>query len=115
MRVISNLRIAGAGALEIYENGTWYAICDNGWNAADAKVACTQLGYPLLGNLYHELDVVGEALYTNVDCVDFERRLDECAYEKVSGGSICTGAGVLCLNGKKTFVAIFEAARLATC
>ena len=100
MREVSDLRIAGAGALEIYQNDTWYAICDKGWDAEDAKVACTQLGYPLLGNLYHELDIVGEALYTNVDCVDFESRLDECASEKVSGSN-CTGAGVLCLNGKE--------------
>ncbi|XP_072021383.1 uncharacterized protein [Amphiura filiformis] len=95
-----SLRLKGAGAVETYANGTWYSVCAQGWDAADAKVACTQLGYPLLANVFIGLDIPGETLLSNVDCMDFESRLDECGYEKDSSGNCSgvAGAGVLCLN-----------------
>ena len=45
-----NLRLVGSsysnhGCLEIYYNGVWGTVCDDGFNSTDARVACRQLGY----------------------------------------------------------------------
>jgi len=36
---------ASSGRLEIYYNGEWGTICDDGFGTTEANVACQQLGY----------------------------------------------------------------------
>ena len=36
---------SSAGRLEIYLNGKWGTICDDGFGIEDATLACNQLGY----------------------------------------------------------------------
>ena len=94
-----SLEYPGAGALEIQHNGSWYAVCDASWDPEDGKVACTQLGFDLLGDIYTGLTVNRTSYISNVECPElYAGRLDECAYEVTS--SNCSGAGVFCLNGK---------------
>jgi len=33
------------GRIEVCVNGTWAAVCSDGWNDNEAMVACSQLGY----------------------------------------------------------------------
>ena len=33
------------GRVELFVDGQWTAICDNGWGLPEAAVACTHLGY----------------------------------------------------------------------
>ena len=35
------------GRVEICINGTWFAVCGDNWNEAEASVVCKHLGYSI--------------------------------------------------------------------
>ncbi|XP_076106548.1 galectin-3-binding protein A-like [Mytilus galloprovincialis] len=69
------------GRLEIYHNGKWGTVCDDGFNCADAMVACRQLGYSIgvsLGNsVSHGLSTIW---LDGVQCSGSESTIAECRH-----------------------------------
>ena len=53
--VNSTYIFSSAGRLEIYLNGHWGTICNNGFGSDDATLACNQLGY----RTYQQYGAVG--------------------------------------------------------
>ncbi|XP_071819842.1 scavenger receptor cysteine-rich domain-containing group B protein-like isoform X2 [Apostichopus japonicus] len=94
------------GRVEIYYYGTWYTVCDDNWDSADATVVCRQLGYldtaqavdhAYFGSGY--LDI----LLDDVECYGWESTLlycsnaglfqHDCGYSEVAG-VICGNEGI---------------------
>ena len=98
----SSMSVLTEGRVEMFYNGIWRGICDDGWDLNDAKVVCRQLGFPdaveatngtLVGN--------GSSLtqLTNVQCNGSEEHLrEECPFSEMKADQNCSHgeAGVVC-------------------
>ena len=81
------VRLAGGGSdnegrVEVYHNGTWGTVCDDGWDITDANVVCQQLNYSgaisALGEAYFGAGS-GPIHYDDVTCNGTEARLADCS------------------------------------
>ncbi len=43
MRLVGDL--ASTGHVDIYHNGHWGSVCDDGWDLDEAQVVCRQMGF----------------------------------------------------------------------
>ncbi|NXS68913.1 DMBT1 protein, partial [Pandion haliaetus] len=92
-----------SGRLEVFHNGSWATVCDDGWNMKDATVACRQLGCGNAVSAKIEAffgEGTGDILLDNVECRGDESSLEQCShrglgthdcYHKEDAGVICEG------------------------
>ena len=83
LRLQGPLSVNGTGRIEIFYNGTWGTICDDGWNMNAAKVACRQLGYNYSLRVLKRRDVPdgsGQIWLDDVKCEGSETRLENCTH-----------------------------------
>ena len=92
------------GRVEVYHNGEWGTVCDDGWDLNDAQVVCHELG---LGNavaarhnaFYGEGN--GTIWLDNVNCIGSELLIENCSHGEWEdqGCSHSQDAGVKCISG----------------
>ena len=71
------------GRVEVYHNGEWGTVCDDGWDLNDAQVVCRQLGFvsaitARIGAYYGEGS--GQIWLDNVNCVGTELTIENCPH-----------------------------------
>ena len=70
------------GRLEVYHNGTWGTVCDNGFTHVAARVICSMLGYGhvgwFIGNRYG--DGRGPTSLDEVQCNGTEMNITDCRH-----------------------------------
>ena len=89
------------GRVEVFHNGVWGTVCDDGWDIEDARVVCRQLGFPDAEAAYKGSNVSdgnGQVWLDDVDCTGDESSLFSCRHDGW-GGHRCAhseDAGVRC-------------------
>ena len=87
--------------MEVYYNGTWGAVCGNGWDIMDAEVVCRELGFPGAAASHccsHFGEGTGPVWLDNVGCAQTHKRLAACDHRGWGVHSCSEGqnAGVVC-------------------
>ncbi|NXX59509.1 DMBT1 protein, partial [Scopus umbretta] len=91
----------GEGRLEVFHNGSWPTVCDDGWEMKDAMVVCRQLG--CRDAVSAKIDAffgegTGDIPLDNVACSRDESSLEQCShrglgthncYHKEDTGVVC--------------------------
>ncbi|XP_046570927.1 scavenger receptor cysteine-rich type 1 protein M130-like isoform X2 [Haliotis rubra] len=76
----------GVGRLEVYYNGTWGTVCDDGFDTDEAKVACRQLGLYKSGvtpRAIQEFGFGGGRIWLDdLSCSGTESSLASCSHGK---------------------------------
>ncbi|XP_038069984.1 deleted in malignant brain tumors 1 protein-like isoform X2 [Patiria miniata] len=87
------------GRVEVYLNGIWGTICDDGWGLDDARVVCRQLGY---SNAIRAVSSArfgqgsGDIFFNDVACTGSETSLLDCVKSTVNNCGHGEDAGVIC-------------------
>ena len=93
--------------MEIYYNGSWEAICYDGWDVHDAYVACRQLGFSGADSITRETGMGIASSLKRVQCKGNENTLGDCVHDDWSVGNCSYGyAGVIC-TGMLGFISSF--------
>ncbi|XP_058888386.1 macrophage receptor MARCO-like isoform X4 [Acipenser ruthenus] len=77
----SNARIVGTskqGRAELFHNGDWGTICNDGWDIKAATVFCRMLGYQQATEFYTDGHGTGPILLDDLICAGTESSLSAC-------------------------------------
>ena len=105
-----NVRLVGGksyneGRVEVYYNGEWGTVCDDGWDNTDAGVVCRQLGFGTYGSSFSSSyfgQGSGPIWLDSVTCTGNESTLASCVHLGVNITRSCShieDAGVRCYGG----------------
>ena len=89
------------GRVEVFHNGRWGSVCDDSWDANDARVVCRSLGFEessiAVGRASFGM-CSGAIFMDDVNCGGNETSLDQCAHNGWETHNCChvEDAGVRC-------------------
>ncbi|XP_059813815.1 galectin-3-binding protein-like isoform X1 [Hypanus sabinus] len=98
---LSSGRLPSEGRVEVYYDGEWGTVCDDGWDLTDAHVVCRSLGYlnateAVAGGFFGSGS--GPILLDDVSCTGTETSLADCKTKgwKIHDCQHSEDAGVRC-------------------
>ena len=69
--------------MEVYHNGVWGTVCDDGWDLNDAQVVCSELGLSAattaIPNAFYGQGS-GQIWLDDVNCVGTEESIADCSH-----------------------------------
>ena len=92
------------GRVEVYYNGEWGTVCDDGWDDTDAGVVCRQLGFGSSGAAIGSAGFgqgSGSILLDDVSCIGNEPILASCGHLGINITRPCNhtkDAGMRCIG-----------------
>ena len=102
------------GRVELFYQGAWGTICDDGWDINDANVVCRMLGYPkalnvTVGSANQKVAGrfgagSGDIILDDLSCTGIEDNIGSCKHGRRYKEHNCVhneDAGVICDRGKK--------------
>uniref|UniRef100_A0A3P9IUR7 SRCR domain-containing protein n=1 Tax=Oryzias latipes TaxID=8090 RepID=A0A3P9IUR7_ORYLA len=104
IRLVGSGSTCCSGRVEVYHNGSWGTVCDDGWDLNDANVVCKEMGCgPALTatKSAHFGQGSGPTWLNNVECSGSEMSLTQCCHgcfgnhqcnHSKDAGVICSGA-----------------------
>ena len=90
------------GRVEVFYNGEWGTVCDDGWSSTDAGVVCRQLGFGSSGRAYYRAyfgQGSGPIWLDYVTCIGNETMISYCGHLGINVTRSCShpeDAGVRC-------------------
>ena len=92
--------------VEVYYNGEWGRVCDNGWDLNDAQVVCRQLGFGsgivARDNAFYRFGVNSGQIYiNNLNCTGNELTIEDCSNSgwRILNCAHTEDVSVECTNG----------------
>ncbi|XP_056101195.1 scavenger receptor cysteine-rich domain-containing group B protein-like [Rhinichthys klamathensis goyatoka] len=83
MRLVNGIDTC-SGKVEVFHNGIWGTVCDDGWDLSDAAVVCREMGCGDIKELTYGSffgATSGQIWMDNVNCTGEEVALSTCAFQ----------------------------------
>ena len=88
------------GIVEVYYNGRWGSVCNDGWDECDARIVCKQLGFKSAELAYFGKRPRADIILDNIICSSSNTVLASCGHYGVGINVGCNSqyvvAGVKC-------------------